>query len=649
ATRGPKRDHPLEALEVGWRQRAAQVGLTDERLARLMGRSRQVTPADRGALFEQLASPEGLTAQASSFAKPEVVKQIAALQPQGAPRQEIEGLAQAFLHSRDVIELLPNPATGDLSEAFEDLTGDGRQLLNQFVGGEAGGRPMRRRDGRLFPGVAHQRQYSTVELLATEHRVIERALAGMGARRWTAPGRLVEGRVRRRRQLTEGQREMVRRFATSGNAVDVGVGPAGTGKTAVMGVIGELAALTGTPILGVALAARAAAGLEAATGIASATLTRLIGESNAGGGLPKGTILVVDEAAMVGTRQLAAVSDLVEDAQGKLMLIGDDRQLPEIDAGGLFRALANRLPAVELTDNVRQRHQWERTALAQLRHGSVARAINMYRRRRRLIIGQTREDTLARAVRDWYRHVEAVSDLSDGLLVAYDNDTVAELNERARAHIGASRRLDGPTLHPAERVFQAGDRILCRQNQARLGVLNGDLGTVVAVDIHQGTLNVRLDRDQQTRELAAWYLDQGHVDYGYALTGHKAQGVTTGRTFAVIAGATDRQWAYVALSRGREANTLYLVTSEAGDEPCTHLTHRHSRDAVDALTASLGRSNTQTAAIDQAVRPSDHHHVDPLEPPPPSSGIAAWVEWQLARRRAERDALEPRTQARDLR
>ena len=141
-----------------------------------------------------------------------------------------------------------------------------------------------------------------------------------------------------------------------------------------MAVMCQLATITGTPILGGALAGRTAAGLEEATGIPSTTLTRLIGESK-DRGLPHGAIVVVDEAGMVGTRQLASIADLVESAEGKLILIGDDRQLPEIDAGGLFRALANRLPTVELTDNIRQQHEWERAALTQLRHGSVDQAI----------------------------------------------------------------------------------------------------------------------------------------------------------------------------------------------------------------------------------------------------------------------------------
>ena len=76
---------------------------------------------------------------------------------------------------------------------------------------------------------------------------------------------------------------------------------------------------------------------------------------------------------------------------------------------------------------------------------------------------------------------------------------------------------------------------------------------------------MRLDRDPETRDLPDWYLDQGHVDYGYALTGHKAQGVTTDRTFVIVDGTTDRQWAYVAMSRGRQSQ--HASTSPTPNRP----------------------------------------------------------------------------------
>ncbi len=169
-------------------------------------------------------------------------------------------------------------------------------------------------------------------------------------------------------------------------------------------------------------------------------------------------------------------------------------------------------------------------------------------------------------------------------------------------------------------------------------MLNGDLGTVTAVHPRTGTVTVRLDRDPETRNLPAWYLNQGHVDYGYALTGHKAQGVTTGRTFVVVDGATDREWTYVAMSRGQQANTQYVADAVPDEESCAHLTHADSHDALDHLTAALNRRSAQAAAIDHArSTPTDAR--DPLGPPPPSSEVAARVAW-IAERRTERDAAE---------
>ncbi|MGZ8786509.1 MAG: hypothetical protein ACXW1Y_13215, partial [Acidimicrobiia bacterium] len=137
------------------------------------------------------------------------------------------------------------------------------------------------------------------------------------------------------------------------------------------------------------------------------------------------------------------------------------------------------------------------------------------------------------------------------------------------------------------------------------------------------------------------------VDYGYAMTGHKAQGVTTDRTFVIVDGTTDREWAYVAMSRGRQTNTLYLTNPQHEDEQCTHLTHQGHHDALDRLTAALNHSTARTAAIDHPG-PTLTDDVDPLGPPPPSSDIAARVAWQIAKRQVERDETERQTPGLDL-
>lgn len=554
ATRDAKRDHRLEGLEFEWRQRAAEVGLTPEWLARILERDREITPPDRFRLFARLASPDGLTAKKATFGRSDAVREIAASLLEGADRDQIEALADLFLAGDQVVTL--SSGAGNI-------------------------------------------QYTTAELLATEQRMISRA-EDRARTAWAAPRRLVESVLRRRPHLTEDQREMVRRLATSGTGIDVGVGPAGSGKTTVMAVVSHLAALTGTPILGTALAARTAVGLQEATRIRSSSLAALNHRATTEGGLPDGVVVVVDEASMVGTRQLAALSDHAEQAGGKLILIGDPHQLPEIEAGGLFHTLVDRLPAVELHRNVRQEQTWERSALAELRSGSVADAVASYRKHRRLVIGRSRDETLVRAVDGWYQHVTTTGDLAGSLLLARSNETVKQLNVLARGHLANSGDLSGPTLETDGREYQRGDRVICLKNDPRLGVLNGDLATAIHVDPKKGTLTIQLDRDPETRILTCRYLSEGHVDYGYAMTGHKAQGITVDHTFAVLGSDAGREWGYVVMSRGRESNRAYLLCCDT-PEQCTHVPHKDKGDLLEAAVSSLSQGERRGAAVELSM------------------------------------------------
>jgi ATP-dependent exoDNAse (exonuclease V) alpha subunit len=351
-------------------------------------------------------------------------------------------------------------------------------------------------------------------------------------------------------------------------------------------------------------------------------------------------VVVVDEASMVGTRQLASLSDHVEKAGGKLILIGDQHQLPEIEAGGLFHSLVDRLPAVELNENIRQERPWERTALGELRNGSVAEAAASYRKHRRLVVGKGRDETLRRAVDDWYQHIAATGDLAGALLLAQDNETVRQLNDLARNLLASSGQLSGPILQVEGRDYQRGDRVICRNNDPRLGVLNGDLATVIDVDSQTAHLTVRLDRDPEPRTLPDWYLDEGHVDHGYALTGHKAQGITVDRTFTVISGTASREWGYVALSRGRKANTLYL-THPHQPEQCDHIAHTDQTFKPNDVSQIIGRSRDHTAAIDhqtpeQTVNDSE---IELLQSPATNREVGP-VARAIARRRSRERQLE---------
>ncbi|MDF1597832.1 MAG: MobF family relaxase [Acidimicrobiia bacterium] len=602
ATRGPKRDHPIDMLMPVWLERGTEVGVTPESVAKVLERSRSVTVPDPAPVFELMASAEGLTAQASTFGRVDAIRAVAEALPEGGRRADIEHLADAFLRRSGVIPILPiHPTTDSLSRLSIDLEPAELEHLLELVNSTQP-RIMRRGNGDIFPGLVNERRYTTTELLAIEQRIIDRARKGIAAERWIVPEAQVEAALATQPSLTGGQQAMIRQFATSGSAIEAGVGAAGTGKTTVMAIIGQLATETGTPVMGTALAARAAAGFETATGIPSATITRFLWETKAAGGLPTGTIVVVDEAGMVGSRQLAEVSDLVEAASGKLILIGDHRQLAEIDAGGLFAALTARLPAVELTENVRQDQEWERTALAELRHGSISRAVAMYDRRGLINTAATDDDTITQAVDNWYRDVQDAGDPAQVLLIGHRNTTVDQLNQQARLLIVQSGLLHGPSVNAGDCQFQAGDRAVCLKNRSRLGVLNGDLATVTAVDTERRTITLRLDRTNTDVTVPQWYLDEGNLDWGYALTGHKAQGATARRAHTVAGDGVDREWLYVTMSRGREANTIYLADPELGKDECTHLTHQHP-NRLTALIAALGRTAAELAASDTGRRP----------------------------------------------
>lgn len=550
ATRAAKHDRPIADLVTEWQERAVGVGLTPMVIAGMLDRSRLVTVPDPAPVVAGFLSETGLTAEVSTFGRPEVIQQVAAHMPEGGTRPQIEAVADQFLTDDEVVLLVPD---------------------------------------------RNESRYTTADLLSTERRIINRAIDGVGAGRWTAKESLVTEALERHSRLNEGQRDLVSQFATSGSSIDVGAGPAGTGKSAALAVIRELAEATGTPILGTALAARAAAGFEADTDIPSITLTRLFGRALEQG-LLEGVIVVVDEAGMVGSRQLARLSDLVEQASGKLILIGDHCQLPEIEAGGLFRALTQRLPAVILTENVRQTEGWERAALTELRNGEASRAVGMYRENGRIVTTDCPIEAVELAVENWHHDVEVVGDISQVLLIAYRNTTVNQLNQQARSRIDQAGRLQGPALAAGEQVFQAGDRVVCHRNRHSIGVVNGDLATIEAVDSERHTVTVRLDRNNQTRTIPIWYLDDGYLDYGYAITGHKAQGATTRIVHTVAEAGADREWIYVTMSRGRDSNTLYLVEPGTPNDDCNHLTHdtRH----LDPITASLNRRRAKTAAID---------------------------------------------------
>jgi ATP-dependent exoDNAse (exonuclease V) alpha subunit len=212
---------------------------------------------------------------------------------------------------------------------------------------------------------------------------------------------------------------------------------------------------------------------------------------------------VVDEAGMLGTWQLARLLAATRRAGGKLVLVGDHRQLPELAAGGAFRGLARRVRPVLLRQNRRQIHAWERVALDQLRAGQVDAALDAYTTAGRTCVSGTSQAQRDALVAAWWQAQNTTdSHLMTGaragaVMLAARRADVADLNARARTLLAAAGLLRGPSLHAGgedgQRCFAVGDMVIARRNDYATGLLNGQRGLVTHVDPDRGRLTVHTD------------------------------------------------------------------------------------------------------------------------------------------------------------
>ncbi|GAC1478227.1 MAG: hypothetical protein NVS2B11_01630 [Acetobacteraceae bacterium] len=370
------------------------------------------------------------------------------------------------------------------------------------------------------------------------------------------------------------------------------MGYAGTGKSAMLGVARAAWEAQGYTVRGAALSGIAAEGLEAGSGIASRTLASLEFAWKDGRDLlTSRDVLVVDEAGLVGSRQMARVLSAAEAAGAKVVLVGDAEQLQAIEAGAAFRALAERHGAAEIGEVRRQRAEWQRTATRELATARTEGALERYEAAG-MVQGHATQAAARAAVVDGWDVARRQRPTASQVILAYTRADVAALNGLARERKRASGDLGSDQVvqtERGERAFVAGDQLMFLRNERGLGadpegrggiaVKNGTLGTVLAVAAGGERLTVRLDGpggavgagagqaggNAGSRVVTFSLQEYGHVDHGYAATIHKAQGVTVDRAHVLVSAHMDRHAAYVALTRHREGVTLHWSDEALGD------------------------------------------------------------------------------------
>ena len=539
ATRKGK-DYEVSAGELreGWLARATALGLDRGAVTELLAQPRQPVPPHEVQL-------EALTEHAATFDRRDVVQAVAAAHRDGARRARIEQEAD--------------------------------RLIEQAI-------PVQRANG--------DRAYTTESVLTAERDLERRAREGRGSYFGKARPDLVDAALERR-ALEGEQADMVRALTRDGDAIHVVRAPAGAGKTFALDAAREAWARSGLSVVGCALSARAARELRDQSAIDATTVSKLRHSLDRGDHLPMRGILVVDEAGMVGTRDLAALAAKAEDSYCKLVLVGDDRQLPEIEAGGSFRALAHQ-SSTELSVLRRQRDHEEREVLAALRDGDTNRWARHLADRDRLITADTGELLRSRMVKDWYG---ARREGHDAVMLAQRRVDVADLNTRARERLREDGRLTGPEVELGERSYAVGDEVVCRRNDLTHKVINGDRGVIEEVEPHRA--RIRLDDDRQV-ELPSSYAAE-HLDHGYAITAHRAQGATYDRAFVLGSDATDREWGYTAMTRHRDEARFYIAAPQDFlNRPALPLDDREK--LVETVARLFENSHQQERALDALER-----------------------------------------------
>jgi Ti-type conjugative transfer relaxase TraA len=446
-------------------------------------------------------------------------------------------------------------------------------------------------------------RFTTQELLAIESRMLENSslLSARAAHQ-------VEGFQQKvalsSKALTEEQRFAFDHLVAPSDLSCV-VGYAGTGKSYLLGITREAWESQGYQVLGATLSGIAAENLEASSGIESRTLaSRFYYWEKGEQLLTSKDILVIDEAGMIGSRQMAKVLNYAKEAHAKVVLVGDPEQLQAIEAGAAFRAITERINYVELTDIRRQREAWQKEATKELATGKTIDALLRYEKHQNLHGFDTQEAAKQSLVQLW-NDARISSPDQTQIMLAYTRQDAKELNEMARDFRRQNNELGEAKAfmtERGERHFAVNDRLYFLKNDRQLGVMNGTLGTVENINNKQ--ITVRLDQDEREPNKAARLVtidtkNYNYLEHGYAATIHKGQGVTVDRSYVLASKYFDRHATYVSCTRHRESADIFYSRENFANEKA--LAQTLSRERSKDMTLDYQREITPTRSLEKNV------------------------------------------------
>lgn len=577
-TRRKKEDTPPRAaLFVEWKEIGDAFGFRPEHALRRQSREVNLRKEFHAAVGDAL---EGITASHSHFTERELLRAVA-VESQG------RGIS-----AKDIREQLK-----------AELARPGGEIVTLGTDGV-------------------QTRYTTKSVLEAERTLIDAASRLAANKSHGASEETIRTTLTKFERLTGEQQEAVRYLTEKGGGIRSLEGWAGTGKTSTLSVARKVLEHEGYHVIGATLSAKAAKELHKGAQVGSNTIAMLdlkmhrttVGDvlwhetkqlGRAIYGKPRyamnkplkfdsKTVLIIDESAMVATKELAKLAAAVEKAGGMLISVFDRKQLQAIGPGGGAAYLADKFGKADLTGIVRQHEEWMRDTVKQFATGQAAEALKQYELAGRLHVSEDGDKAMSRLVSDWAAREKGRRDQS--LIFVSTRAEVAEVNARCQT----ARREAGELTSKAVRVgghhIGEGDRVLFTKNSKRLGVENGTLGTVVAIAPMANIAMVKVDGGSIVAVPLRVYKS---IQPGYAVTTHKGQGTTVEHAYILAGGKMqDRHLSYVQASRARESTFIYTNRHEAGDK-------------LDELAKQMSREREKTLATQIAERSAQEQRREP--------------------------------------
>jgi Ti-type conjugative transfer relaxase TraA len=456
--------------------------------------------------------------------------------------------------------------------------------------------------GRKVPA-----RYTTREMIRLEAGMANQAIWLSAKATHGVRDRVLESVFDRHERLSDEQRTAIEQVTKPGSIAAV-VGRAGAGKTTMMKAAREAWELAGYRVIGGTLAGKAAEGLQKEAGIESRTLASWELRWKEGREpLTDKTVMVIDEAGMVASKQMAYFVETAVRFGAKLVLIGDPEQLQPIEAGAAFRAIVERIGYAELERIYRQREDWMRTASLDLARGNIAKAIAAYNGHGKVIGAQLKAEAITGLVAAWDSEYDPAKST---LILAHLRRDVRELNRLAREKM-VERGVVGEghafRTEDGMRSFDAGDQIVFLKNDSTLGVKNGMLARVV--EAAPGRIMAEVGEGSDRRNVVVEQRSYRNIDLGYATTIHKSQGATVDRVRVLASLSLDRHLTYVAMTRHREDVSLYygkgsFAKAAGSSMSCRGRMRRKPRSTTSAAPSTARRSaSPRTAACTSSRSP----------------------------------------------